>query len=157
MDRSSAPPTAMLVTTSMETAGMVTTTATVPSQAPPQPTVTSQPKRGRPIIIKAQPLPVASAEPSETASAPAAASARGRGRGRGGGATGTKKKKDPNAPIAAHSAYKFFYKETAQNVKNHNPGVKFGDVSRIVAGMWEAMADAEKQKYRKMATDDKQR
>merc|ERR1711972_314778 len=26
----------------------------------------------------------------------------------------SKKKKDPNAPIAAHSAYKFFYKETAQ-------------------------------------------
>ena len=55
----------------------------------------------------------------------------------------------------AHTAYKFFYKETAQNVKNHNPGVKFGDVSRIVGEMWGTLTDAEKEKYRKMAAEDK--
>ena len=58
-------------------------------------------------------------------------------------------------PAVAHTAYKFFYKETAQNVKNHNPGVKFGDVSRIVGEMWGTLTDAEKEKYRKMAAEDK--
>ena len=62
-----------------------------------------------------------------------------------------------HSPAVAHTAYKFFYKETAQNVKNHNPGVKFGDVSRIVAGMWETMTDGEKEKYRSLAAQDKLR
>ena len=101
----------------------------------------------------------------------------GRGRGRGGAIvttvtshadtvenatsrsspTDTKKKKDPNAPVAPLSAYKFFFKETGQTVKNHNPAAKFGDVSRIVASMWERLSDDEKEVYRKLSEDDKVR
>ena len=75
------------------------------------------------------------------------------GRGRAKGTTDsseTKKKKDPNAPVAPLSAYKFFFKETGQTVKNHNPAAKFGDVSRIVASMWERLSDDEKAIYRKL-------
>ena len=71
--------------------------------------------------------------------------------------TDTKKKKDPNAPAAPLSAYKFFFKETGQTVKNHNPAAKFGDVSRIVASMWERLSDDEKEVYRKLSEDDKVR
>ena len=90
----------------------------------------------------------------------------GRGRGRGGTSTPTnsmdntndaKKKKDPNAPVAPLTAYKFFFKETGQTVKNHNPAAKFGDVSRIVASMWERLSDEEKAIYRKLSEDDKAR
>ena len=69
----------------------------------------------------------------------------------------SKKKKDPNAPSAPLSAYKFFFKETGQTVKNHNPAAKFGDVSRIVASMWERLSDDEKAIYRKLSEDDKTR
>ena len=87
----------------------------------------------------------------------------GRGRGRNTNTTTDstreegKKKKDPNAPAAALSAYKFFFKETGQTVKNHNPAAKFGDVSRIVASMWERLSDDEKAIYRKLSEDDKAR
>lgn len=91
----------------------------------------------------------------------------GRGRGRGSSGRGrgrstnttedVKKKKDPNAPLVPLSAYKFFFKETGQTVKNHNPAAKFGDVSRIVASMWERLSDDEKAIYRKLSEDDKAR
>jgi len=141
-----------------------------PAAAVAAPVVAKRTTTGKPIIIRAQPLPVADPTPPEPTPAPAAATTaaaagggagRGRGRGsrgggRGGGGAGrAKKEKDPNAPAVAHTAYKFFYKETAQNVKNHNPGVKFGDVSRIVGEMWGTLTDAEKEKYRKMAAEDK--
>merc|ERR1719367_803961 len=50
-----------------------------------------------------------------------------------------------------------FFKETGQTVKTHNPAAKFGDVSRIVASMWERLSDDEKAIYRKLSEDDKAR
>ena len=105
---------------------------------------------------------------SAVVAAGAVAGGRGRGRGNTCSSASTvatsdsspnsgKKKKDPNAPVPPLSAYKFFFKETGQTVKTHNPAAKFGDVSRIVASMWERLSDDEKAIYRKRSEDDKER
>ena len=65
-----------------------------------------------------------------------------------------RKKKDPNAPPAALSAYAFFFRETQAKVKAQNPAAKFGDVSRSVAGMWEALSENEKSIYRDKSAED---
>ncbi len=69
----------------------------------------------------------------------------------------TRRKKDPNAPAAVSSAYAFFFKETQASVKTHNPNAKFGEVSKIVASMWEALDEDGKKGYRKKNEEDKQR
>lgn len=68
-----------------------------------------------------------------------------------------RKKKDPNAPAAVSSAYAFFFKETQASVKTHNPGAKFGEVSKIVATMWEVLPEEEKAVYRQKNEEDKRR
>ncbi len=68
-----------------------------------------------------------------------------------------RKKKDPNAPAAVSSAYAYFFKDTQASVKTHNPSAKFGEVSKIVASMWEALDDDGKAVYRKRNEEDKQR
>jgi toll-like receptor 13 len=65
-----------------------------------------------------------------------------------------RKKKDKNAPPPPLSAYAFFFRETQAKVKSQNPGAKFGDVSRSVAAMWEALSENEKTAYRTMSVDD---
>ena len=153
-----------VATPSTQQAIIVTST---PSATPSteQPATTS-PKRRTTILVKAQYVQpqqqsVQSQQQTVQPQQQTAEERKPKGRGRGAtanaGKGGAKKKKDPNAPVAALTAYKFFYKETAQTVRNHNPGVKFGDVSRVVASMWESMADSDKEKYRAMAVEDKER
>ena len=55
------------------------------------------------------------------------------------------------------SAYAFFFKETQASVKTHNPGAKFGEVSKIVASMWEALGEEGKAAYRERNEEDKRR
>ena len=55
-----------------------------------------------------------------------------------------RKKKDPNAPSAVSSAYAFFFKDRQASVKAHNPNAKFGEVSKIVASLWEALSEENK-------------
>ena len=69
----------------------------------------------------------------------------------------TRKKKDPNAPASVSSAYAFFFKDTQASVKSQNPNAKFGEVSKIVAQMWEAMGDEDKSIYKKRNEQDKVR
>ena len=69
----------------------------------------------------------------------------------------TRKKKDPNAPSPVSSAYGFFFRETQVSVKTHNPNIKFGELSKIVASMWESLAEENKAVYRKMNDEDKVR
>ncbi len=68
-----------------------------------------------------------------------------------------RKKRDPNAPSAVSSAYAFFFKETQASVKRHNPEAKFGEVSKLVAHLWESAPEEEKLKFRKMNEEDKSR
>jgi hypothetical protein len=42
-------------------------------------------------------------------------------------------------------------------VKEHNPGAKFGDISRSVAGMWEGLDESEKLSFRKKSEEDRAR
>jgi len=66
-----------------------------------------------------------------------------------------RKKKDPNAPAGVTSAYTFFFRARQATIKAQNPGAKFGDVSKIVAQLWEAMSDSEKTEYKKLNEEDK--
>ncbi len=69
----------------------------------------------------------------------------------------TRRKKDPNAPASVSSAYAFFFKDTQASVKTHNPSAKFGEVSKIVASMWDALDEEGKAVYRRRNEEDKRR
>ncbi|WAR13626.1 TOX3-like protein [Mya arenaria] len=50
-----------------------------------------------------------------------------------------KKKKDPNEPQKPVSAYALFFRDTQAAIKGQNPNATFGEVSKIVASMWEGL------------------
>ncbi|XP_068163770.1 TOX high mobility group box family member 4b isoform X1 [Antennarius striatus] len=72
----------------------------------------------------------------------------GRKGGAGGGKKG-KKKKDPNEPQKPVSAYALFFKDTQAAIKGQNPNATFGEVSKIVASMWDSLGEEQKQVYKR--------
>lgn len=56
-----------------------------------------------------------------------------------------KKRKDPNEPVKPVSAYALFFRDTQANIKAQNPNATFGEVSKIVASMWDSLAEEQKQ------------
>ncbi|XP_038156421.1 TOX high mobility group box family member 4-B [Cyprinodon tularosa] len=67
-------------------------------------------------------------------------------------ATGGKKgrkRKDPNEPQKPVSAYALFFRDTQSAIKGQNPSASFGEVSKIVASMWDSLAEDQKQVYKK--------
>ncbi|KAH9509583.1 hypothetical protein Btru_043929 [Bulinus truncatus] len=60
-----------------------------------------------------------------------------------------KKKKDPNEPQKPVSAYALFFRDTQATIKGHNPNASFGDVSKIVASMWDQLDPEHKDVYKK--------
>lgn len=56
-----------------------------------------------------------------------------------------KKKKDPNEPTKPVSAYALFFRDTQAHIKGQNPNATFGDVSKIVASMWDGLGEEQKQ------------
>lgn len=56
-----------------------------------------------------------------------------------------KKKKDPNEPTKPVSAYALFFRDTQAAIKGQNPTATFGDVSKIVASMWDGLGEEQKQ------------
>ncbi|VDK79870.1 unnamed protein product [Litomosoides sigmodontis] len=48
-------------------------------------------------------------------------------------------KKDPNEPQKPVSAYALFFRETQAAIKGKSPNVSFGEVSKIVASMWDSL------------------
>lgn len=60
-----------------------------------------------------------------------------------------KKKKDPNEPQKPVSAYALFFRDTQAAIKGENPNASFGEVSTIVASMWDALAHEHKEVYKK--------
>ncbi|KAM3857372.1 TOX high mobility group box family member 4b [Diretmus argenteus] len=96
---------------------------------------------------------VISLDPSVSSSplpAPAssASPATGRKGGAGGGKKG-KKKKDPNEPQKPVSAYALFFRDTQAAIKGQNPNATFGEVSKIVASMWDSLGEEQKQVYKR--------
>ncbi|XP_051553110.1 thymocyte selection-associated high mobility group box protein TOX-like isoform X1 [Myxocyprinus asiaticus] len=60
-----------------------------------------------------------------------------------------KKKKDPNEPQKPVSAYALFFRDTQAAIKGQNPNATFGEVSKIVASMWDSLGEEQKQMYKK--------
>lgn len=59
-----------------------------------------------------------------------------------------KKKKDPNEPTKPVSAYALFFRDTQAAIKGQNPNATFGDVSKIVASMWDGLGEEQKQVWK---------
>uniref|UniRef100_A0A673KH12 TOX high mobility group box family member 3-like n=1 Tax=Sinocyclocheilus rhinocerous TaxID=307959 RepID=A0A673KH12_9TELE len=57
-----------------------------------------------------------------------------------------KKKKDPNEPQKPVSAYALFFRDSQAAIKGQNPNATFGEVSKIVASMWDGLGEEQKQK-----------
>lgn len=68
-----------------------------------------------------------------------------------------KKKKDPNAPKRAASAFTLYVKENRAKIKEQNPGLSFGDISRLVGQKFKQLSGEEKEKYEKIAAKEKER
>lgn len=56
-----------------------------------------------------------------------------------------KKRKDPNEPVKPVSAYALFFRDTQASIKAQNPNATFGEVSKVVASMWDGLGDEQKQ------------
>lgn len=56
-----------------------------------------------------------------------------------------RKKKDPNEPQKPVSAYALFFRDTQAAIKGQNPNATFGEVSKIVASMWDSLGEEQKQ------------
>ncbi|XP_048092290.1 TOX high mobility group box family member 4b isoform X2 [Alosa alosa] len=73
----------------------------------------------------------------------------GTGTGAGAGGKKGKKKKDPNEPVKPVSAYALFFRDTQAAIKGQNPNASFGEVSKIVASMWDSLGEEQKQVYKR--------
>ena len=60
-----------------------------------------------------------------------------------------KKKRDPNEPNKPVSAYALFFRDSQASIKQANPNAAFGDVSKIVASLWDALDPDSKAAYKK--------
>lgn len=60
-----------------------------------------------------------------------------------------RKRKDPNEPQKPVSAYSLFFRNAQAAIKSQNPSATFGDVSKIVAAMWDNLADDIKNYYKR--------
>ncbi|KAF7845924.1 hypothetical protein BT93_L0027 [Corymbia citriodora subsp. variegata] len=71
--------------------------------------------------------------------------------------TGGKRKKDPNAPKRGLSAYMFFANEQRDKVREDNPGIKFGEVGKLLGEKWKSLNEKQKTPYEAKAAADKKR
>lgn len=97
-----------------------------------------------------------SSHPVSTSSVTPAAARRGGGKPAtlasmtiAGGAKKVRRKKDPNEPQKPVSAYALFFRDTQAAIKGQNPNASFGEVSKIVASMWDSLAEEQKQVYKR--------
>ena len=60
-----------------------------------------------------------------------------------------KKKRDPNEPSKPVSAYALFFRDSQASIKVAHPNAAFGDVSKIVASLWDALDPDSKAAYKK--------
>ncbi|KAH7077798.1 nucleosome binding protein [Paraphoma chrysanthemicola] len=80
-----------------------------------------------------------------------------RGKGKATKADSGKKKKDPNAPKRGLSAYMFFANEQRDKVREDNPGIKFGEVGKLLGEKWKALSEKQRTPYEAKAATDKKR
>uniref|UniRef100_A0A5S6QFQ7 HMG box domain-containing protein n=1 Tax=Trichuris muris TaxID=70415 RepID=A0A5S6QFQ7_TRIMR len=82
-----------------------------------------------------------------SAKRPTASGAGRQGRGKRQGRK-RKPKKDPNEPQKPVSAYALFFRDTQATIKGQNPNASFGEVSKIVATMWDGLNSDAKNVYK---------
>ncbi|KAF2107885.1 high mobility group box domain-containing protein [Lophiotrema nucula] len=80
-----------------------------------------------------------------------------RGKGKATKADSGKKKKDPNAPKRGLSAYMFFANEQRDKVREDNPGIKFGEVGKLLGEKWKSLSEKQRTPYESKAATDKKR
>lgn len=73
------------------------------------------------------------------------------------GVSTKKKKKDPNAPKRNMSAFFIYSNDVRPEVRASNPGIKFGDVARLISAKFKELSEDERAKYDKLAEADKER
>lgn len=56
-----------------------------------------------------------------------------------------RKKKDPSEPQKPDSASALVFHDTQAALKGQNPSATFGEVSKIVASMWDSLGEEQKQ------------
>ncbi|VDK27637.1 unnamed protein product [Gongylonema pulchrum] len=57
-------------------------------------------------------------------------------------------KRDPNEPKKPVSAYALFFRDTQSVIKGRSPSASFGEVSKIVASMWDSLDNTAKNLYK---------
>eukprot|EP01080_Neovahlkampfia_damariscottae_P008135 gene8135-12596_t len=67
----------------------------------------------------------------------------------------TKKEKDPNAPKRPSNAYFLYCSDNRNSLKEKNPELKTGQISKKLAAQWNTIDDATKKKYQKKFEDAK--
>ena len=68
-----------------------------------------------------------------------------------------KKKKDPNAPKRNQTAFFIYSNMHRATVKETNPEAGFGDIAKIISKQFKALSEKEREKYDKLAAEDKER
>lgn len=68
-----------------------------------------------------------------------------------------KKKKDPNAPKRNQTAFFIYSNMHRATVKETNPEAGFGDIAKIISKLFKALSEKEREKYDKLAAEDKER
>lgn len=69
----------------------------------------------------------------------------------------TKQKKDPDAPKRAKNPYICFSTEKRHLIQEENPDMSPIEVTQKIAELWRELSDDEKDEYRKMSQEDKER
>jgi len=72
-------------------------------------------------------------------------------------AAAKKKKKDPNAPKKNLSSFMYFNKDQRAKLKAANPTLSFGELGSLVGKKFKALSSEQREKYDKMAREDKVR
>lgn len=65
----------------------------------------------------------------------------------------TKKNKKTKKP---KTAYNIYYKENYKNVKDNNPEMKIGDISKILAEKWKNISDKERKIFEERSKKEKE-
>ena len=67
----------------------------------------------------------------------------------------SKKEKDPNAPKRPSNAYFLYCSDNRNTVKEKNPELKTGQISKKLAAQWSTVDETTKKKYQKKFEDAK--
>jgi hypothetical protein len=68
-----------------------------------------------------------------------------------------RRKKDPLAPKAPLNGYLVYFNEERAEMRQKNPNIGFGELTKIIAAKWKELPNEEKQKYINEADLDKER